>query len=108
VTNQSETPDEKANALKQIAAALFRALRSIDSELLAYQMALVALSRTNPEEATLFSMGIAVAKKSSPHAEILRERYDVPLKEILDKVQGEQDLLQALRISEDARSKPLN
>jgi hypothetical protein len=87
--------EQDADRLKQIARAIIEAIKSIDSELLAYQMTLTALYQLRPEDAKFFEASLALAKLSDKYQTILRERYDSKLEQFLHKVSDEQTLVQA-------------
>jgi len=108
MSETSKPKEPSPDQLKAVAVAIFRAIRSIDSELLAYKMALIALKEAFPEQGAFFSVGIQLAKNSSQHQRILHERYDASLEQILAQVQDEDYLIRAVKAAEENSSKPLN
>jgi hypothetical protein len=80
---------------KQLFTAIVAALKEIDSDLLAYEMAFSALKLTNPVIAKTFEISLTAAKLSQRYQTILLERYDSKLEQFLQQVSDVQTLTKA-------------
>ncbi len=83
-------------SLKQIFTSVVGQLKEIDSELLAYRMALIAMRETQPVAAATFEQFMVVAKVLPSYQTKIRDTYDVPLEQLLHKISYVQTVTEAV------------
>jgi hypothetical protein len=91
--------------LKQFDSAMVGALKALDSELIAYQMALVTMKETQPADAETFENLIRFAKTLPSYQKEIRETYDEPLERFLGKISYGQTVIEAVEEWLGARQK---
>ena|ERR1700674_5859483 len=76
-------PDKELSpeSARRMVSAVVPALKELDSELLAYQMALTTLKSSVPNCATTFEGLLTVAKFLPSYEKTLSEKYDQPLEQ---------------------------
>jgi hypothetical protein len=89
------TNTEDIESLKLMFTSVVGQLKQIDSELIAYQMALVAMRESQPEAAEAFERFILLAKLMPSYEKTLRDKYDLVLEQILHKISYVQTVTEA-------------
>lgn len=86
---------QDVESLKRIFTSVVTMLKEIDSELIAYQMALVAMKESQPIAAADFERFILLAKVLPSYETKIRETYDLPLEQLLHKISYVQTVTEA-------------
>jgi hypothetical protein len=90
------TNTEDIESLKRMFTSVVDAIKEIDSDLIAYEMALVALRESQPEAAEAFERFVTIARVLPSYQTKIQDTYDKPLEQLLRKISYVQTVTEAV------------